>query len=615
MSFGSMLLAALGIGLLIFLHELGHFLAARLAGVRVEVFSLGFGTRLCGLNWRGTDFRLSLVPFGGYVMVAGQDPSDRRYPASQCLWAKSIGQRALFWSGGVVMNLLFALIAFPVVFRIGVDFTAPVVGEVARGGAAWEARLQRDERIVAIAGKQLYSFENLMVEVALTGGRPVPLLVRGVDGNERTVSVLPQWNANDGRFELGIGDSSRPVPPTLTVSKGGAAAAAGLLDGDQVLAIDGKEPRAENLAELAATVGGERPFAIEVQRAGARHAARVTPVAAKTEAPLRIGVTLLARQVRAVRQGSPFVEQLGIRRGDVVLAIDDVPFVSGDLELARTGPPTLRVHVRRDGQARLLERPASPADRAAFADDVALQAHDKLLLAPDGQGAAAAAGLLAGDWLLAVDGKSMRTFEDLRKAVGSAEDAPITLTVCSPVAARGGPFAADAATQDLAFSSPRQLTITPRRQALFDAGLDLRFEKLTEEVRAESTTHALGLGVLLSLDMLKQLYVTMKRMVTGDVGAKNLGGIIRISQVSYQAAQRGTSWFLYLLALLSLNLGFVNLLPIPILDGGHLMFLLIEKVKGSPVSSRVFGYSQVVGLVFVLMLVLFVTYNDILQLL
>ena len=107
----------------------------------------------------------------------------------------------------------------------------------------------------------------------------------------------------------------------------------------------------------------------------------------------------------------------------------------------------------------------------------------------------------------------------------------------------------------------------------------------------------------------------MKRMVTGEVGAKNMGGLIRISQVSYQAAQRGPSWFLYLMAMLSLNLAFVNLLPIPVLDGGHLLFLLIEKVKGSPVSSRVFGYSQVVGLVFVLMLVLFVTYNDILQLL
>jgi regulator of sigma E protease len=95
MELGSIFLAALGIGLLIFIHELGHFLAARAAGVRVEVFSLGFGPRLCGVPWNGTDFRLSLVPFGGYVMVAGQDPSDsvirgtnrctaRRWASARC---------------------------------------------------------------------------------------------------------------------------------------------------------------------------------------------------------------------------------------------------------------------------------------------------------------------------------------------------------------------------------------------------------------------------------------------------------------------------------------------------------------------------------------------------
>jgi regulator of sigma E protease len=135
------------------------------------------------------------------------------------------------------------------------------------------------------------------------------------------------------------------------------------------------------------------------------------------------------------------------------------------------------------------------------------------------------------------------------------------------------------------------------------------------EIRAESFGEAVKLGTVCSLDLIKQMYVTLKRLVTGEVGAKNLGGIIRISQVSYQAAQRGPSWFWYFLALLSVNLAFVNVLPIPVLDGGHLMFLLIEKVKGSPVSTKVFGYSQVIGLVFVLLLILFVTYNDILRLL
>src|SRR5690606_30370035 len=162
MAFGSILLAIFGIGLLIFLHEGGHFLAARMAGVRVEVFSLGFGPRLDGFYWRGTDFRLSAVPFGGYVMVAGQDPNDRRYSKQESLYSKSVGQRALFWSGGVIMNVLFALIVFPIVFGAGVNFEAPIAGEVERGSAAWEAGIEVDERIVEVAGKPIRSFTNQM---------------------------------------------------------------------------------------------------------------------------------------------------------------------------------------------------------------------------------------------------------------------------------------------------------------------------------------------------------------------------------------------------------------------------------------------------------------------
>ena len=112
---------ALGIGLLIFVHELGHYLAARLARVRVEVFSLGFGPRIWGFRRGPTDYRLSIVPVGGYVRVAGEDqhaPPGHAMPADG-LHSKGFGARALFFSGGVLMNLLFAMIAFPLIFHGG----------------------------------------------------------------------------------------------------------------------------------------------------------------------------------------------------------------------------------------------------------------------------------------------------------------------------------------------------------------------------------------------------------------------------------------------------------------------------------------------------------------
>ncbi|MCU0867538.1 MAG: RIP metalloprotease RseP [Planctomycetes bacterium] len=613
MAFGSILLAALGIGLLIFVHELGHFLAARLAGVRVEVFSLGFGPRLWGFEWRGTDFRLAAVPFGGYVMVAGQDPSDHRYPAAECLHSKSIGQRALFWSGGVLMNVLVALVLFPIVFRAGVDFQAPVVGSVTPGSAAWEAGMQHGDRILTIADKTVVSFENLAVEVALAGRKPLPLQIRRGD-TTLVVTVLPQFNTNGGRYELGILPPMVDALPRLEVEADSAGARAGLQTGDELLSIDQREPRGAQLhaAVLPVLDPSSAPIAVRVRRDGKELDATLQPLPTAKPTPPRIGIGLLPRKVRGLRQNEPVLERLGLRRGDTVLAIDGRVFLGGQLAVVAAGSGDLQMTVARDGAEVQLRCALTADERQRFAELVVLEAGDGLLLDPTAGLPAAQAGLRAGDRIEFIDDVAIRDFDGLKRAIERAE---------KPLRFRVARAAADTTTKlfdperrDLLLEQRFEVTIVPSPQPQFETGIVPQVRELTEEVRAESFGQALAMGGRLSLDLIKQLYVTMKRMVTGDVGAKNLGGIIRISQVSYQAAQRGWTWFLYLMGMLSLNLAFVNLLPIPVLDGGHLLFLLIEKVKGSPVSARVFGYSQMLGLVFVLMLVLFVTYNDIMQL-
>jgi len=609
MEAGNVLWAALGIGLLIFVHELGHFLAARLAGVRVEVFSLGFGPRLCGLVLGGTDFRLSLVPFGGYVMVAGQDPSDRRYPASMSLYAKSIGQRALFWSGGVLMNTLFALIVFPLVFSAGVSFVAPVVGSVRAGSAAWEAGLQRGDRILAIHDKPMFSLENLQVEVALHGQRPVQLLVENGD-SKRVVTATPHFDPESRLYELGIFPIDTHV--VLQVAPRSPAAAAGLQSGDVLATVNGiaasGATRDAALDALLSPTGA--PIELGVQRGATTVTARVVPTRATNDSPIRIGVQPTARRIAGIRPGSPLIDRLGLQRDDVLLAVDGQPFLGGPLGGPANALERLQIAVLRTGKEVVLEQPATAAERNDLNTHLALTGDQSMMLHPTDDGAALAAGLRPGDRLDAIDGIAATVWDDLKTAVEAADTKPITLRV-RRLGAGSATF--DTTRGDLPAGEPVELVITPQR--LFDSGIKAELVTLREEVRAGSFGEALHLGTVCSIDLIKQFYVTMKRLVTGDVGAKNLGGIIRISQVSYHAAQRGPSWFWYFLALLSVNLAFVNLLPVPVLDGGHLLFLLIEKVKGSPVSARVFGYSQVVGLLFVLLLVLFVTYNDILRLL
>ena len=610
MEAGNVLWAALGIGLLIFIHELGHYIAARAAGVRVEVFSLGFGPRLCGVVLRGTDFRLSLVPFGGYVMVAGQDPSDRRFPARLSLHSKSVGQRALFWSGGVLMNVLFALVVFPLVFHAGVSFVAPVVGSVKHGSAAWEAGLQRGDRIVAVHDKAMFSLENLHVEIALHGQRPVPLLVEQGE-QRRVVTVTPHFDPDSRLYDLGI--RALPTRVVLRVDAASPAAAAGLRTGDVLQSVDGIAAASETMGPaLDALDSAEKALDLVVDRDGSPVTARIEPLRDHQDAPAMIGVRTTSRRIVGIRPGAALVERLGLRRDDVLLAVDGKPFLGSDLAAAMAnGPERLRLHLRRDGKEVALDQPASPAERTELASHVALGNDASMMLHPTPGDAAFAAGLQPGDRLESIDGRSTPDWASLKDAIEAAGTKPLAVHVRRLPAGTTSFF--DAARGDLPEGERVALTIVPRRQPV--TGIHAELDTLREEVRAGSFGEALQLGIVCSIDLVKQFYVTMKRLVTGDVGAKNLGGIIRISQVSYHAAKRGPSWFWYFLALLSVNLAFVNLLPIPVLDGGHLLFLLIEKVKGSPVSARVFGYSQVVGLLFVLLLVLFVTYNDILRLL
>ena len=202
---GSIVLAALGISFLIFIHELGHFLAARAFKVRVETFSVGFGTRLWGFRRGETDYRISLVPLGGYVKMAGEygDLRDGAALAADDLTAKPAWQRAIIFSGGVIMNVLFAFVVFPVAFAMGVPFTAPVLGYVVPGGPAWRADLRPRDEVVSVDGHRVYQFADIGLDVALADPDGIVLRILR-DGAESEVTLRPERTTVGGtHWEIG----------------------------------------------------------------------------------------------------------------------------------------------------------------------------------------------------------------------------------------------------------------------------------------------------------------------------------------------------------------------------------------------------------------------------
>lgn len=217
--------------------------------------------------------------------------------------------------------------------------------------------------------------------------------------------------------------------------------------------------------------------------------------------------------------------------------------------------------------------------------------------------AAAEAGLLPGDRIVTIDGAAVERFEDIQSIVLIGNGKPMDIG-----------FTRDGAAQ--------ALTITPRvREDEDEFGnvtkrLMLGISASPENVKVVKLgpLAAAGTSVAQTYDVIHTTFVAVGQMIAGDRGTEDLGGPIRIAQISGQAAKTGALGFILFMAILSINLGVVNLFPVPLLDGGHLLFYAIEAVRGRPLSEQVQEWGLRVGLALVLTLMLFVTWNDIVQL-
>ena len=199
--------AVLVLGVLIFVHELGHFLVAKRAGVSVLKFSLGFGPKIAGFTRGGTEYVLSAIPLGGYVKMLGEDPKEEVADLERSFSAKPIGWRSLIILAGPGSNFLLAIAIFWVVFMVGVPTLATKVGEVMEGFPAREAGLLRGDRIVGIEGQPIEKWEELAKQIHQSPGRPVRLTVER-EGQRFDVAVAPKATKQKNLFgeeqEIGL---------------------------------------------------------------------------------------------------------------------------------------------------------------------------------------------------------------------------------------------------------------------------------------------------------------------------------------------------------------------------------------------------------------------------
>lgn len=277
---GTLVSFLLVFGILVFIHEFGHFFTAKLVGIRVEVFSFGYGKRLFGVTRGGTDYRVSLFPMGGYVRLKGEGlfETDGRAVDPDDMAAKTRGQRFLVMVTGSLMNIALALVLVAVINMIGVSVpdyleTAPVIGWIDPGSPAEKAGLKIDDEIVSVSGRPVRTWADVELAVGIKPDRRVALEVRR-DGAGLPVEIQTE---SVTKFQMGYaGFRGKILTQIQMVSAGSPAEAAGLRANDVIKAVDGRPVYFYQFIQTIEAHAG-REIRLEVERDGRPLVLPITP--------------------------------------------------------------------------------------------------------------------------------------------------------------------------------------------------------------------------------------------------------------------------------------------------------------------------------------------------
>jgi regulator of sigma E protease len=413
------------IGILVFVHEFGHFIMAKRAGVRVEKFSLGMGPKLFGFKKGDTEYVLSWLPLGGYVKMAGENPDEEPTGAPDEFQSKTVWQRAKIAVTGPLTNIVLAFVIMPFVFMVGTYSEGPAkVGYVEKSSPAERAGFMAGDVIEEINGRGISDWTKALTLIAVNPDTNVTVIVER-QSEKKTLTLRP-----DLATELKIGTSG---------------------------------------------------------------------------------------------------------------LVPDIPAEIGKL------------------------KPGFPAEQA---------------------------GVMVNDKVIAVDGKIIYHWNQFSALVRDSKGNKLTLTL-----ERNG--------------TRLEKIVTPKE----DGGRQvIGVEPIMRLVfKKHGFFESLRLGFDKTIESVDLTFITLKKLITFNLSIKTLGGPVMIAQMSGQAAAAGLSAFLSLLAMISISLGVLNLLPIPVLDGGMILFLVIEAIRKKPLSRKVMEVSQSIGAGLLITLIVVVSYNDIMR--
>ena len=543
------------IAILVFIHEFGHFIVAKACGVHVKVFSIGFGRPLFGVDFRGTEYRLSMLPFGGYVQMSGADPfgvgsedDDLLEDPSQAFLRKPVWQRLLVVSAGPAFNLALPLVLFTVLLMAGEPQPAPVLGTIERGGIAADLGLKPGDVVTKIDGVPTPTWNTLAKQVHGWESGLHTVTVKRAEV-ERTYDVDFDLEANIGMgfsylrpsTEAGVDDPSSP------------AGVAGIRTGDRIETIDGSP--VEHWVALESTLAGAGESVV----VGLEDGRSVTMVQSSGWIPADVESGKAATEW-GLTPTTIFVGSVGEK-----LDKDSTDILAG------CQPATTK--------------PTAPAYEA---------------------------GLRAGDRFLRLDGKFVHGWSDVLDGVRSTMDGDGESATARSINVE---IVRDGEVLDLELTPTviRDTNVLGRYYYRPVLGV-MRMGELVDgpQVRVYYTfPNAVDRAWTETTRLSGYVIEQIGKLLTGAAAVqKSLGGPVEMVRQASNAAEQGIFVWARLMGMLSISLGIINLLPVPVLDGGQFVFYAVEGLRGRPLSLKVRERAQQIGVLLLVLLMMSVLFFD-----
>jgi regulator of sigma E protease len=657
---GNVVVVLLGFGAVVLVHEFGHFLIAKLGGIKVEAFSIFMPPTLLGIRktkggfkfrflpsflgekeeesadaMEQTEYRIGVFPFGGYVKLLGQEDTGpvKQIDDPRSFANKPVSIRIAVIAAGVTFNVISAAIIFMIVFLVGIHLPPAVVGGVVPNSPAAKADLWPGDEFVMIDGETKdLDFSNIMIAAALSNiNESIPVTVRHPDNTEEKKLLVARDLPGSPFREFGI-----VQPLSLTIAPiaepGILQERTGLLPGDHIVAVHGKE--VAHYWEVAEIVSETLTPKITVTARRATEKGEVELI--ETELPLewvhaqaaveseqdlnhicsmipRLRITMVGDEsaFRNDEQGS--YDESKLQPGDVILAVGDAESPNykemRDVTKECEGKPLPIRVLRADANGveqvvtvEVVPKRAPGTDRVLIGIAVALDAAHAVVAdtvsVPNGP---PALEIPRGARIVSVNGKPVSSFYEILAEIRRWEDRPVVLRYELDGDVEGG----------VTLPTARAQNAVTVESVLAEA---IPFEPLARLYRARGPFHAIAMGYRRTGTFIAQTYITLKRLIGGLISPKNLMGPVGIITVSYQiVAEQPLVNYAYFLGLISATIAVINFLPMPPFDGGLVVLMLIEKIKGSALTERTQGVVAYAGWVLVLILLIYVTFNDIVR--